>query len=107
MIPVDDSFEDLLPSDPYASIPDEMKQERRWLVYRMEPAANNKKNKIPHDPRTGYKANDSKLGVSFEEARAALKDFSGLGYYVEPPFLCADIDNCVNPKTGDVTEEAA
>ena len=102
-----DDFDDLLTADPYAAIPDEMKRERRWLVYRMEPNGDGKKTKVPHDPKTGAKANRPELGVSFEEALAASKDYSGLGYYVESPYLCVDLDACVDPQTGDVTEEAA
>lgn len=104
-----DDFDDLLPLDPWANIPDEMKRENRWLVYRLEPAANNKKNKIPYDPKTRHKANDPKLGVSFEEAKAAVvrDGFSGLGFYVESPFLAIDIDGCVDPVTGYVSEDAA
>jgi cytochrome c556 len=104
---VNDGFEDLLPSDPYPMIPDEMKRERRWLTYRMEPRPDGGRNKIPYDPKTGRKANDPELGITYLEALAASKDYSGLGFYVESPYLCVDLDSCVNPETGDVTEEAA
>lgn len=103
----DDGFNDLIP-DPYASIPAELKQEKRWLVYRMEPIpGSSKKNKIPHDPKTGRKANNPELGVTFEEAKAALKDYSGLGFYVESPYVVIDLDNCINTETGLVDDYAA
>jgi putative DNA primase/helicase len=103
----DDNFDDLLPADPFASIPAEMKQEPRWLVYRMEPGVDGKKNKIPYDPRTGRRANDPKLGVSFDVAKAALKDFNGLGFYVESPFIVIDIDACVEKNSGAVADYAS
>ena len=102
-----EGFDNLLPPDPYASIPDEMKQESRWLVYRMEPRPDGRKNKIPYDPKTGRKANNPELGVTYQEALSAVKDYSGLGFYVEPPYLCVDLDGCIDPKTGDVSEEAS
>src|SRR5208282_3512040 len=101
-----EGFDDLLPPDPYANIPDEMKAEKRWLVYRMEPRPDGKRNKIPYNPKTGHKANNPELGVTYQEALAAVKDYSGLGFYVEPPYLCVDLDGCINPETGDVSEEA-
>ena len=103
----DDGFDDLLPSDPYVNVPDELKQNRLWLVYRMEPGAGGKKNKIPYDPTTGKKANNPDLGVTFDVAKAAVKDFSGLGFYVEPPYTVIDIDNCIDPESGLVADYAA
>lgn len=100
-----DGFDDLLPqlpADKYAAIPEELKQSQSWLVYRMEPGINGRKNKIPYDPATGKKANDPKLGVTFEQALVSEKDYSGLGFYVEAPYLVIDIDGCVNRATGDV-----
>jgi putative DNA primase/helicase len=93
----DDNFFDLLPLDKYDSVPAELKQAKSWLVYRMEPRSEGGKNKIPYDPSTGRKANNPELGVSFEFAKAAEKDYSGLGFYVENPFLVIDIDSCVKP----------
>lgn len=105
MAPSEDSFEDLLNVDPYASIPAEMKAARSWLVYRFEPGEGGRKNKIPYDPKTGRKANNPKLGVTFEEAKAASKNFSGIGFYVEAPYIVIDIDGCVD-KDGNVADYA-
>lgn len=102
----DESFDDVLVPDPYSGIPDDMKREARWLVYRMEPGVEGRKNKIPYDPKTGRKANDPKLGVSFEAAKSAAADYSGLGFYVESPYLVVDIDNCVS-RDGLVADYAA
>lgn len=111
----DDGFNDLLPAesinpkpatDKYAALPHEMKLAKSWLVYRLEPGINGKKNKIPYDPKTGRKANNPQLGVTFEVAVAAEKDYDGIGFYVESPFLVVDIDGCVNQATGDIESYA-
>lgn len=102
----DDGFDDLLIKDPYENIPAEMREEKRWLVYRLEPGVANKKNKIPYHP-SGYRCNDSTRGVTFEEAKAASKDYSGLGFYVDAPYLVIDVDACVDPQTGLVSQYAA
>ena len=102
----DDSFEDLLPSDKYASVPEELKRAKSWLVYRTEPRPDGGKNKIPYDPATGRKANNPELGVTYEQAKAAEKDYTGLGFYVESPYLVIDIDGCVDAQ-GNVEAYAA
>ena len=103
----DAGFEDLIPADPYDAVPNKLKVSNSWLVYRLEPGAGTKKNKIPYDPTTRRKANDPSLGVPFEVAKAIEKEFSGLGHYVEPPLSVIDLDNCVDSKTGDVAPWAS
>lgn len=102
----DDSFEDLLPLDKYVSVPDELKRAKSWLVYRTEPRPDGSKNKIPYDPATRRKANNPELGVTYEQAKAAEKDYTGLGFYVESPYLVIDIDGCVDAQ-GNVEAYAA
>lgn len=65
-----------------------------------------KHDKKPFNPVTGQLANDSRLGVSFEDALAHVNDYDGLGFYVEPPYLCIDIDDCRDPKTGKIESKA-
>jgi primase/DNA polymerase family protein/uncharacterized protein DUF3987 len=89
------------------TVPAELKQERRWLVYRLVWNAERGKNdKKPFNPLTGQVANDSRLGISFEEALAHVQGYDGLGFYVEPPYLCIDIDGCRNPETGEIEFKA-
>ena len=108
----DDGFDDLLkppdlPPSRYADLPEELKDSKSWLTFKYEPRPDGKKNKIPYDPRTGRKANNPELGLTFEEALAFESKYDGLGFYVEAPYIVIDIDGCVNPATGDVELYAA
>jgi hypothetical protein len=94
---------DITPIDTYALFPADLKLEARWLVYQLVWNPDKRKNdKIPHNPLTGSKANDPKLGVTFDVALSKSAGFSGLGIYVEPPYFVIDIDGCRDPKTGIV-----
>ncbi len=113
-IPLEDGFDDLLhmPSTPeaYAFVPAELRALPIWLTFTLEPKKDDpdRMNKIPHNARTGYKANDPKLGVTIWEAIAAKEKYShaGIGYYVEPPYVVCDQDRCVDPKTDTITQQA-
>lgn len=81
--------------DPFASIPDQLRQARRWLVWKAD-STGNKSRKIPYyaagslrgrHPQTNEKIDldspeDWACLVSFEEAYAALQsgDYTGLGF---------------------------
>jgi putative DNA primase/helicase len=91
--------------DRYALFPASLKPEPVWLVYKMEwDAAKGKNDKIPYNPITGWKANDPELGVTFDVAASKSEQFSGVGIYVESPYIVIDIDNCRDSKTGLVEE---
>lgn len=114
-MPIEHGFDDLFQShaatpEKYAAVPDELKNSKSWLVYRLKPRADGKKkDKIPYNPINNQPTNDPKFGVSFEVACAAeiAGKYDGIGFYVEPPFLVVDLDNCVDPPTGDVELYAA
>jgi putative DNA primase/helicase len=88
-------------------VPEELKREPRWLVYKLVwRPERGKFDKKPFNPLTGQVANNSKLGGSFEEALAHLDEYDGLGFYVEPPYLCIDIDGCRDSKTAQIELKA-
>lgn len=72
-------------------IPEELRIRPQWVVH---------KDKIPHNPKTGYRASvtDPNSWGSFEAACAALgQGFSGLGFVFTPedPFVGVDFDRCL------------
>ncbi len=80
-----------LPSDDYADLPDQMRQARRWLVWRRQPRPGKKDLKVPHyvDGSTRG-ATDTPEDIShlatFDKALAALQTgrFTGLGFALGP-----------------------
>lgn len=74
-----------------SQIPEELRIRPQWVVH---------KDKIPHNPKTGYRASvtDPNSWGSFEAACAALEQgFSGLGFVFTPedPFVGVDFDRCL------------
>src|ERR1700693_3998539 len=104
--PEDDRF--LAVPAEYAPFPEDFLALPIFLVYSLWPGSDGRTNKIPRNPKTGYKANDVALGVPFHEAYAAkiAGNYSGVGFYVISPYIVIDIDNCVDQETGDVSDEA-
>ncbi|MFC1885452.1 hypothetical protein ACFLZM_00120 [Thermodesulfobacteriota bacterium] len=70
--------------------------------------------KIPIDPNesilTWARSNDPKTWGAFKQARSAVKrfDLDGIGFVLSPddPFVVIDLDECLDPETGTLTEQA-
>ena len=85
------------------NIPESMRQYNQWVVH---------KGKIPHIAGGVGRASstDSLTWRSFEEAVQALKTgrYDGIGFVFSSgdPFAGIDLDNCRDPKTGELEEWA-
>src|SRR5437899_11042154 len=85
-----------------ANIPEELKQEDRWVNWRLE-QRNGKPAKVPVDPRSGKAAScrDPNTWGTFEQAMRRFRkgDVSGIGVQLTPPFVGVDLDMCRNRAT--------
>lgn len=76
----------------YSSIPEDLKKLPQWVVHR---------DKIPHNPGTGYRASvtDPATWGTFEDACSAANtgSFSGIGFVFteSDPFVGVDFDHCI------------
>ena len=82
----------------YEHIPEELKQQKQWCVYRLVWNEERKKHtKIPVDPHTGNngKSNDESTWSDYQTALSAIEKFNcnGLGFYFKKPYFGIDIDN--------------
>jgi len=98
--------------DPYPNWLAELKvpEYRGYLVYKAEPKPNGGMTKIPFNTR-GLKCNDRSQDVSYAEMAAFLSEhkgeYAGGGIHINGDLLSIDIDNCVDPESGDVEPWAA
>lgn len=100
------------PSSPALEyIPEELKQIRQWVCWDYV-RKNGKWEKVPINARTGAWAenNNPDTWSNFEDARAFLqqKHPAGVGYVFsdEDPHVGIDIDDCRDPDTGQLNDEA-
>lgn len=83
-----------------------------YFLYRVQPKANGKTDKIPVSPRTGYDIDhtDATHWVSLSQALEAAPRFPGTGVAMgitqQYKNFCIDIDNCLDDATGDWSEFA-
>lgn len=82
----------------YGQIPAELKQLKRWGVYKKIWKPERKKfTKIPINPMTGNggKTNDESTWTDFKAALAAVSrlNLDGLAFYFKPPYIGIDVDN--------------
>jgi len=82
----------------YEHIPEELKQQKQWCVYRLVWNKERKKHtKIPVDPHTGNngKSNDESTWSDYQTALSAIEKYkcNGLGFYFKKPYFGIDIDN--------------
>jgi hypothetical protein len=90
---------------------DDLKQHRRWVLWRMEPGKDGKPTKVPYQPN-GYKA--SLLNPAHLHTHAELEPhvakFSGiglaLGEFDGVAVWGVDIDNCCDAVTGKFSQES-
>src|ERR1700759_3346448 len=90
----------------YESIPRLLQQYDRWLGW----AKNGEGRKVPRAvarPDKGIDAQNANNWSSFAALRAASQKFNGPGFALGPvsggpTFAGVDIDDCRNPRTGDI-----
>jgi putative DNA primase/helicase len=93
----------------YNSVPTELKDADRWLVFEVVwNAKTGKFTKTPYHAVTAKKTNNPDEGSSFAAAVAAQRNWNSpverfvLGLYVESPLVVTDIDYCRDAKTGEI-----
>lgn len=86
----------------YEKIPNEMKQVKRWVLWKLKKLDDGKTTKIPINAKTGYgaKSNDESTWVSFDEALKKVKYFNcnGLGFMLGNGYFGVDIDHAIDDK---------
>ncbi len=96
-----------------AQIPQELKNFKQWVIYKLISKGNGKTDKPLFSPSTGGHAShsDPKTCNIFEEALNVLQSnntYQGLGFVFSyyDPFCGIDFDDCRNPETGEIDPEA-
>ena len=95
----------------YNNIPDEMKQLKNWLVWRLVDKGGEKPSKVPFSVSGGSASvsNPNTWGT-FKSAVAAYETgkYDGIGFvFTDTPFVGIDIDSCVNTETGEISAAAS
>ena len=95
----------------YNNIPDEMKQLKNWLVWRLVDKGGEKPSKVPFSVSGGSASvsNPNTWGT-FKSAVAAYEtgEYDGIGFvFTDTPFVGVDIDGCVNTETGEISAAAS
>jgi hypothetical protein len=93
---------------------DELKAYNQWVCYQSQQLPNGKTTKIPIDPNkkkgTYAKVSDSSTWGSFDDATNSVitHGYDGVGFVLtdNDPFVGIDIDNCIDPKTGEINADA-
>lgn len=97
------------------NIPASLKQQGGWLVWRKEPNKKNpdKLDKVPYKvfaPSQRADKTNPAHWSDFETAVAAARNnpegMAGIGWVPQPGFVAIDLDDCVDPETGEPNEYA-
>jgi putative DNA primase/helicase len=91
------------------NIPEELTERPQWVCWRYE-ERDEKRMKVPYTPGTLRRASstDPMTWRTFDEAASAYErsepPYGGIGFVFcsADPFVGIDIDNCRNPKTGEI-----
>ena len=91
----------------FENIPDEMRRERRFCVWRFERrGTGGKRIKVPYNAVNGTRASstDSKTWTSFQQVRQTFEcgDYEGIGFFLGGGFVGVDLDDCRNPESGKI-----
>jgi hypothetical protein len=90
---------------------EELQQQRRWLLWRLEPSKDGKPTKVPYQPN-GYKASllNPKHLHTYAELCPHVANFTGiglaLGEFDGVAVWGVDIDNCCDAVTGEFSPES-
>jgi putative DNA primase/helicase len=98
---------------PIENIPEELTERPQWVCWRYE-ERDEKLTKVLYDPQTGRRASSTDLTSwnTFEEVLGAYEAtqsrYDGIGFVFSSgdPYTGIDLDNCRNPKTGEITKWA-
>ena len=86
----------------YNNIPEEMKQLKRWVLWKKRKMENGKTTKIPINAKNGYgaKSNDDETWVDFYTALFNIDTFNceGLGFMLGNGYFGVDIDHAIDDK---------
>ncbi len=95
------------------TLPAELTARPQWVVWKLEPRPGEAKpTKIPYNAKTGDKADstDALTWTDFETAQRAFErgGYSGVGFVfsTDDEFAGMDLDNCRDPATGALHEDA-
>jgi putative DNA primase/helicase len=91
------------------NIPEELTERPQWVCWRLE-ERDEKLTKVPYTPGTLRRASSTDLMTwkTFDEVASAYErsepPYGGIGFVFcsADPFVGIDIDNCRNPKTGEI-----
>ena len=93
-----------------SNIPFELTDIPHWVVWKARRKENGKIDKPPYDPKSGNPASHSnpKTWATFKQAVNCYQNsngtYAGIGYVFskEDPFCGIDLDDCRDPKTGEI-----
>jgi putative DNA primase/helicase len=87
-------------------VPDELKLRPQWVNWEGVRKPDGRLDKVPYTPGTSRKASSTDLMTwgTFKAALEGLDHFDGVGFVLcsADPYVGVDLDNCVNPETGEV-----
>jgi hypothetical protein len=93
----------------FDSIPVEIRELRQFLVWRAV-WRKNKWTKVPYNVRDGSSGSSTNAQTwsTFDEAKAAYErgSYSGVGIAMSAPLAGVDLDKCIDPDTGKITDWA-
>jgi putative DNA primase/helicase len=95
------------------NIPDQLTERPQWVCWRRE-MRDGKLTKVPYTPGTGRRASTTELmtWATFEQALAAYEagepPYDGIGFVFcnADPFVGLDLDDCLDPESGEVSRWA-
>jgi len=93
------------------NIPGQLAERPQWVCWRLE-ERDDKMTKVPYMPGTERRASSTDLmtWTTFSEALAAYEagepPYCGIGFVFcsADPFVGIDVDDCRNPKTGEISQ---
>lgn len=84
----------------YENIPSELKNLKRWVLWKLKEVGDGKTTKVPINAQNGYgaKSNDSDTWVSFDEAVRNVEYYhcNGLGFMLGNGYFGVDIDHAID-----------
>jgi len=84
----------------FTNIPQELKNQKRWVLWKKKILEDGKTTKMPINAKNGYgaKSNDSNTWVSFDEAVDLISYFNadGIGFMLGDGYVGIDIDHCID-----------
>ncbi len=100
----------LLEEENMDQIPEDLKRLDQWVGWRYGRERSGRREKVPVDLATGQyaKVNEAETWITFAKAKEALEHsehgIDGIGFVFtrDDPFVGIDLDNCRDPRTGEI-----